>query len=117
MRVAVFSSKPYDRLFLEAANEQYGHELVFLEPRLTAATTILAAGFTAVAVFVNDQVNAAVLQALHDGGTRLIATRSAGFNHIDLAAAQCDHHRPPGVFYPQRAARHCRDDAGECGGV
>jgi D-lactate dehydrogenase len=87
MKVAVFSSKAYDRYFLERANEEHGHELVFLEPRLTPQTTILAADFPAVCVFVNDQVQAAVQSELARQGTRLIATRSAGFNHIDLAAA------------------------------
>ncbi len=87
MRVAVFSSKLYDREFLQAANERHGHELVFLEPRLTPATTPLGAGSPAVCVFVNDQLSAGVLEALAAGGTELIALRSAGFNHVDLEAA------------------------------
>jgi D-lactate dehydrogenase len=87
MKVAVFSSKSYDRSFLERANETHGHDLVFLEARLTPQTTVLAADFPAVCVFVNDQVHAPVQSELARQGTRLIATRSAGFNHIDLAAA------------------------------
>ncbi|MGB7413659.1 MAG: 2-hydroxyacid dehydrogenase [Thermosynechococcaceae cyanobacterium] len=85
MRIAVFSSKPYDRTFLEAANTH--HELVFFEPRLTTATVPLARGFPCVCVFINDQLQAETLQQLADQGTRLIALRSAGFNHVDLAAA------------------------------
>jgi D-lactate dehydrogenase len=50
-------------------------------------TAPLAEGFPAVCAFVNDQLDAEVLNALHDGGTRLIALRSAGFNHVDLARA------------------------------
>lgn len=88
MRTAVFSTKPYDKLFLEAANQAYGHELVFLEPRLTPETTPLALGFPAVCVFVNDRLNADVLTALANEGTQLIALRSAGFNHVDLVAAE-----------------------------
>jgi D-lactate dehydrogenase len=65
----------------------HGHDLFFYEPRLTCDTVALANGFPAVCVFVNDLVDADVLGALSKGGTRLIATRSAGFNHIDLAAA------------------------------
>jgi D-lactate dehydrogenase len=45
MKVAVFSSKPYDRTFLEAANLGHAHELVFFETRLTSDTGKLAAGF------------------------------------------------------------------------
>ncbi|MBI3949329.1 MAG: 2-hydroxyacid dehydrogenase [Acidobacteria bacterium] len=87
MRVAVFSTKPYDRQFLQAANAKYGHELVFFEPRLTYETRALAAGFPALCVFVNDQLDATVLAELAQQGTRLIALRSAGFNHVDLIAA------------------------------
>ena len=37
--------------------------------------------------FVNDRVDAETIGALHNGGTRLLALRSAGFNHVDLDAA------------------------------
>lgn len=87
MKVAVFSTKSYDRKFLEAANLQHGHEFVFFEPRLTSATTVLAAGFPAVCVFVNDRLDAIALQALAEQGVRLIALRCAGFNNVDLNAA------------------------------
>ncbi|NCJ05760.1 2-hydroxyacid dehydrogenase [Synechococcales cyanobacterium C] len=87
MKVAIFSTKPYDQRFLEAANHRFGHELVFLEARLTAKTAALAAGFPAVCVFINDQLDAATLGAIAAGGTQLIALRAAGFNHIDLATA------------------------------
>ncbi len=87
MDVAVFNTRPYDRQFLEAASQGTGHSFMWLEARLTAQTAGLAAGFPAVCVFVNDTVDAAVLEALAHGGTRLVATRSAGFNHIDLKAA------------------------------
>ena len=87
MKVAVFSTKPYDRQFLEAANQAHAHELYFFEPRLTEDTAPLAAGYAAVCAFVNDQLNARVLGMLSQSGTRLVALRSAGFNHVDLAAA------------------------------
>lgn len=86
MRVAIFSTKNYDRNFLDAANSA-GHELVYHEVRLTPASAQLASGFPAVCAFVNDQLSEATLGVLHAGGTQLIALRSAGFNHVDLAAA------------------------------
>ncbi len=88
MKVAVFSSKSYDQKFLEAANRNYNHELVFFEPRLTPTTTILATGFPAVCLFVNDQGDGTVLKALAENGTRLIALRCAGYNQIDLQTAK-----------------------------
>ena len=87
MKVAVFSTKPYDRRFLEAANADYGHELVFFEPRLTCDTAVLAAKFPAVCAFVNDQLDEKTLKCLAEQGIRLIALRSAGFNNVDLKAA------------------------------
>ncbi|HEY9278249.1 MAG TPA: 2-hydroxyacid dehydrogenase [Methylotenera sp.] len=88
MKIAFFSTKSYDEVFMSLANQDYGHELIYFESRLTADTAKLATGFPAVCVFVNDQLNATVLQILHENGTRLIALRSAGFNHVDLAAAE-----------------------------
>jgi D-lactate dehydrogenase len=88
MKIAVFSTKPYDRVFLEAANEHHQHQLVFFETRLTRETMSLAAGFPAVCVFVNDQLDEAVLETIYQGGTRLIALRCAGFNNVDLPTAK-----------------------------
>ncbi|MEX2286871.1 MAG: 2-hydroxyacid dehydrogenase [Planctomycetaceae bacterium] len=87
MRVAVFSTKPYDRAFLTRSNSGFGHELTFFEPRLTAETCGLAAGFPAICVFVNDRLDFGVLQQLAAGGTTIVALRSAGFNNVDLPAA------------------------------
>ena len=87
MRIAVFATKPYDRSFLTEANAAFGHELVFFEARLDEATVPLAAGTPAVCVFVNDRLDAAVLDRLAAGGTRLVALRCAGFNNVDLKAA------------------------------
>ena len=57
MKVAVFSTKPYDREFLDAANESHGHEFTYLTARLTPETVALANGFPAVCVFVLDNLN------------------------------------------------------------
>ncbi|MGB3691954.1 MAG: 2-hydroxyacid dehydrogenase [Spirulinaceae cyanobacterium] len=88
MKVAVFSAKSYDRNFLEAANFSRKHELVFFAPHLTLETSILAKDCEAVCVFVNDQLNKDVLGAIAKGGTKLIALRCAGYNNVDLTAAQ-----------------------------
>ncbi len=87
MRVAVFSTKPYDREFLSDANRQHGHELIFLEPRLSYDTAPMAAMCPAVCAFVNDDLSERVLNRLEQQGTCLIALRSAGFNNVDLEAA------------------------------
>jgi D-lactate dehydrogenase len=86
MQVAVFSTKPYDRRFLEQANGE-AHRLDFVDAPLSAQTSMLAEGAGAVCAFVNDRLDAACLAALKRLGVRLVALRCAGFNNVDLAAA------------------------------
>lgn len=89
MEIAVFSAKPYDREYLNAANAvHHRHSLQYFEVPLDVETVGLAAGHGAVCIFVNDHADAAVLQALGAGGTRLVALRCTGFNNVDLEAAQ-----------------------------
>jgi len=87
MKIAVFSTKRYDRRFLESANERYGHELTFFEARLASETASLASGFDCVCAFVHDEINSDVLETFADSGVKLIALRCAGFNNVDLYAA------------------------------
>ncbi len=89
MNVAVFSTRSYDREFLDGANAApTGHRLTYLEARLDEHSAALAAGHEAVCAFVNDHLGRGVLERLAAHGTRLIALRSAGFNHVDLKAAE-----------------------------
>ena len=87
MKVAVCSAQSYDRQFLLAANRDIGHELVFFDSHLCEETRQMVMGFPAVCVFVNDTLNATVLETLAAQGTRLIALRCAGFNNVDIQAA------------------------------
>ncbi|NKC33600.1 2-hydroxyacid dehydrogenase [Falsiroseomonas selenitidurans] len=87
MDVALFSIKPYDRPFMDAAAGAH-HRLTYIEARLGPDTAILARGASAVCPFVSDTVDATTLEALHGLGVRLVALRSAGFNNVDLAAAK-----------------------------
>jgi D-lactate dehydrogenase len=88
MKTAVFSTKSYDRQFLQPAAEKAGQELVFLEPRLTPETAVLARGFPAICSFVNDLLTGEVLRQLVEGGTKFVALRCAGFNQVDLEACR-----------------------------
>jgi len=87
MKVAVFSTKPYDRQFLLAADSDHTYEFVFFEARLTPETAALASGFLAVCVFIHDQLSPETLDIISAGGTKLICLRAAGFNNVDLKAA------------------------------
>ena len=90
MQVAVFSAKPYDRRFLDAANAAAGmpHRLRYLDLKLSGETAALAAGSAGVCAFVSDTLDAEALTTLAQAGVRLAALRSAGFNNVDLAAAE-----------------------------
>jgi D-lactate dehydrogenase len=87
MKVAVFDTHRYEREILETTARARGHEVIFIEPRLTEATAVLARGTDAVCSFVNDRIDAPALGVLKDVGVRLVALRSAGYNHVDLEAA------------------------------
>jgi D-lactate dehydrogenase len=89
VKVAVFSSKSYDREFLEAANAaaQANHEFVYFDTSLSPQTVSLAAECAAVCVFVNDDVSAETLKLLAAQGTRFVALRCTGFNNVDLKTA------------------------------
>lgn len=88
MRIAFFSSKPYDEAFFTRANESHGFDLRFLQPHLDRHTAALAEGSEAVCVFVNDILDADTLSVLKSLGVTLVALRCAGFNQVDLIAAQ-----------------------------
>jgi len=86
--VSVFDTHRFDRTALEKENGRFGHDLHFFEARLEQKTAKLAAGSTAVSVFVNDVLDRPTLITLHEIGVRLIALRCAGYNQVDLAAAR-----------------------------
>lgn len=88
MRIAFFSTKSYDRLHFVPEAKARGHEILFLEPRLSEETAPLAAGFPCISAFVNDRLDAGVLEILARGGTKVVALRSAGYNHVDLKAGR-----------------------------
>ncbi|KAF1815271.1 D-lactate dehydrogenase [Eremomyces bilateralis CBS 781.70] len=94
MKLAVFSTQPYDRTYLTQAIEAHNtsNPPTPLEPHfhalpLSPATTHLAAACPAICVFVNDDVSAPILTALHAAGVRLILLRCAGFNNVDIPTA------------------------------
>jgi D-lactate dehydrogenase len=107
-RVTVFSAQKYDRFFLTRAAMDRGIQFHFLEARLEPDTAVLAQGANAICVFVNDQVDAEVLAALHAQGIAWVVLRCAGFNNVDLEAAQRLGIRVARVpaYSPQAVAEH-----------
>lgn len=87
MRITFFSTQSYDRESFLALPHPPEMEFVFQQPKLMLDTAVLAAKSEVVCAFINDDLSAPVLEKLATNGTKLIALRSAGYNHIDLAAA------------------------------
>ena len=88
MKLAFFDTKAYDMPGFDACAKDTGLEIKYFETRLNEDTVSLAAGYDAVCVFVNDVVNAAVVEKLHGYGVKLLVLRCAGFNNVDIAACR-----------------------------
>ena len=86
--IAVFDTKPYDRVYFERAPDAASIRWQFHEFRLSSETVGSAAGAQSVCIFVNDRLDRPCLEALQRAGVRLVALRCTGFNNVDLAAAK-----------------------------
>lgn len=88
VKIAFFDTKSYDRESFNEANGSYGLEFYFYKEQLTPDTAALAKGKDVACIFVNDECNEEVIDALIKNGVKLIALRCAGFNNVDLKAAK-----------------------------
>lgn len=88
MRIAFFGTKPYDRIWFEPLAEEYGFDIHFIELPCNEDTIFLAKGHDTICVFVNDTINANMIQKLYEMNIKAILLRSAGFNHVDVKAAE-----------------------------
>lgn len=87
MKVAVFSTKSFDRESFDTHNKG-AHQLTYFEASLNADTINLVSGHDAVCIFVNDKIDSKIIENLSEHGIRLISLRCAGFNNVDVEAAQ-----------------------------
>ena len=88
MKIAFFDTKPYDKPSFDIYAEAYGIEIKYFETKLNADTAELAHGFDGVCVFVNDTVDAEVIDKLCELGVKVVALRCAGFNNVDIRHAR-----------------------------
>ncbi len=87
MKVAFFDAKPYDKPSFDKYGAQYGLDIKYFETKLNEDTVELASGYDAVCVFVNDTVNARVIDRLCEFDIKIVALRCAGFNNVDMKYA------------------------------
>ncbi len=88
MKLAVYSTKQYDKKYLQQVNESYQYDLEFFDFLLTEKTAKTAHDCDGVCIFVNDDGSRPVLEELKKHGVKFIALRCAGFNNVDLDAAK-----------------------------
>lgn len=107
IKIAFFDAKDYDEQSFIRSNGNDEFEIKYLETRLTEDTVKLAEGSDAVCVFVNDDVNANVIDALYEMGVKLVALRCAGYNNVDIEHAYGKVHivRVP-AYSPYAVAEH-----------
>jgi len=88
VKIAFFDAKPYDIESFQSQNKAFGFDITFFPNHLTETTAPLCQGFDAICAFVNDNITAKIIGLLEGYGIQLIALRSAGYNNVDLKAAQ-----------------------------
>lgn len=86
-KIAFFDAKPYDQKSFAEINRDYGFEISYFDAKLNEQTCNLAAGHTGVCAFVNDDINARVVESLFQNGVEIIGLRCAGYNNVDFKAA------------------------------
>ena len=88
MKIAVFSSKPYDQEYFEKYNNSYKYKFTFFETPLNSSTANLTKGFDIACVFVNDKIDKDTIRILEKNKIGLIALRCAGFNNVDIESVR-----------------------------
>lgn len=88
MKIAFYGTKPYDKIWFEPMGKEYGFDIHFIEAACNQETIFMAKGSDAICIFVNDYVNAQMIDSLYEMKVKAILLRSAGYNNVDVKAAE-----------------------------
>lgn len=88
MKIAFYGTKPYDKIWFEPMGKEYGFDIHFIEASCNQETVFMAKGYDAICIFVNDYVDAGMIDALYEMNVKAILLRSAGYNNVDVKAAE-----------------------------
>ncbi|MBP3604355.1 MAG: 2-hydroxyacid dehydrogenase [Lachnospiraceae bacterium] len=88
MKIAFYSTKPYDKTWFEPMGKEYGFDIHFIEASCNRETVFMTKGYDAICIFVNDYVDAQMIDDLCEMGVKAVLLRSAGYNHVDIKAAE-----------------------------
>ncbi|WP_134089143.1 2-hydroxyacid dehydrogenase [Olivibacter sp. XZL3] len=108
MKVAFYSAQPYDKSSFDEMNTEKAYHFLFFDIDLNDQTVRLAESCDAVCIFVNDHATASVLEKLAALNIKIVVLRCAGFNQVDLVAAErlgIRVYRVP-AYSPEAVAEH-----------
>lgn len=88
MKIAFYGTKPYDKIWFEPMGREYGFDIHFIEAACNQETIFMAKGYDAICIFVNDYVDARMIDELYEMNVKAILLRSAGYNNVDVRAAE-----------------------------
>lgn len=88
MKIAFYGTKSYDKIWFEPMGKEYGFDIHFIEASCNEETIFMAKGYDAICIFVNDYVDAGMIDALYEMNVKAILLRSAGYNNVDVKAAE-----------------------------
>jgi D-lactate dehydrogenase len=88
MKIAFYSAKTYEKSFFDKSNKDFNFEIQYIDSPLKKETTFFSKDHDAVCIFVNDLAKASVIKDLKNNGIRTILLRCAGFNNVDIPAAE-----------------------------
>lgn len=88
MKIAFYGTKSYDKIWFEPMGKEYGFDIHFIEASCNEETIFMAKGYDAICIFVNDYVDAGMIDVLYEMNVKAILLRSAGYNNVDVKAAE-----------------------------
>lgn len=86
--IIAFASRPDEAAAFERFAHELGIELTLVQKPLSLDTVDQTKGFEAVSILGNDDASAPVIRELAKNGVKYLASRSAGYNNVDLSAVK-----------------------------
>ena len=88
MKILAYCVRPDEMSSFEKFSAKYNHEVKIVKESFSPATAHLAEGYDAVCILGNCTANREAIEIISKFNIKYLATRSAGFNNIDLEAAK-----------------------------
>ena len=88
MKIFVYNYREFDEAeYFQKFAEEYGVELGICTDAPTLENAHLAEGYKYVSI-ITSKIDAELMERFHELGVKMISTRTIGYDHVDLAAAE-----------------------------